>query len=124
MSDEDGYRQWSASIEAALVKAKEKEKQGWRRLERTCAGGQTEEWLNKLKSQGFITEKINVVGDAYIILFKKLETETTPETQEPEPTKETGDPLDRLKKLKVLLDMGALSKEEYEETKKRLLEKV
>ena len=33
-------------------------------------------------------------------------------------------PLEELKKLKELLDMGAITKEEFEEKKKRLLEKV
>jgi hypothetical protein len=130
MSDENGYTQWSESIEAAMVKAKEKEKQGWSRLKRICVGAQTEEWVGKLKSSGFVTEKINVVGDTYMILFKKPEIENEPkphEESEPkpcEPALEDGDSLDRLKKLKELLDMGALSKEEYEETKKKLLEKI
>jgi hypothetical protein len=33
-------------------------------------------------------------------------------------------PLEELKKLKELLDMGAITQEEYEEKKKRILEKV
>ena len=33
-------------------------------------------------------------------------------------------PMDELKKLKELLDMGALTQEEYEEKKKRILEKI
>jgi TPP-dependent pyruvate/acetoin dehydrogenase alpha subunit len=37
---------------------------------------------------------------------------------------EKEDPMEKLKKLKELLDMGVISQEEYEEKRKKLLEEI
>jgi membrane protease subunit (stomatin/prohibitin family) len=38
--------------------------------------------------------------------------------------KQSASPMDKLKKLKELLDMGALSQEEYDKKKEKLLEEI
>jgi hypothetical protein len=56
--------------------------------------------------------------DKVSILQKSLKAETIPQSNG------TSTPLEELKKLKELLDMGAITPEEYEEKKKKILERV
>ncbi|WP_062371507.1 PH domain-containing protein [Thermococcus guaymasensis] len=60
---------------------------------------------------------------------KELITRTTPAgalVQHPStaPTQKEEDPLEKLKKLKELYDMGVITQEEYEEKRKKLLEEI
>lgn len=57
---------------------------------------------------------------------KELVTRTMPayQTAKPVAREEKEDPIEQLKKLKELYDMGVISQEEYEEKRKKLLEKI
>ncbi|NJE50048.1 PH domain-containing protein [Thermococcus sp. 9N3] len=55
---------------------------------------------------------------------KELVTRTAPISHTAPVQEKKEDPMDRLKKLKELYDMGVISQEEYEEKRKKLLEEI
>ncbi|MDV3102966.1 PH domain-containing protein [Thermococcus waiotapuensis] len=74
-----------------------------------------------------IEVKKGLTGETWVLKKpKELLTRTMPAYQPVRPVarEEKEDPLEKLKKLKELYDMGAISQEEYEEKRKKLLEEV
>jgi len=90
--------------------------------------------IASINMQGRFAKRINIVSsqtefqfrfggmEKFIELVSKLRNEL--KVKAPPQVAGAPAPLEELKKLKELLDMGAITQEEYEEKKKKILEKV
>jgi len=66
-------------------------------------------------------EKDEKSASTFDIQEQPIEIASEPQENAEEPAQET-DPLDKIKKAKELLDMGAITQEEFERVKKKYLE--